>query len=234
MTPSPPSCRARSTHGGLGSPVPSEQVSEGPECSRVRDRRDPAADAPTPNSGRRGPTGLSPVRRPTVPEGPAPGCLFIEGDAVVAEDMLLRDADFPPYCVRMQHPADYLVSSSPVSEYITHTPGRHRRLIARISWQKSATEFIPMSFVCDTGAPMGFYLSETAREVLRSLGRIREEDRSGLFSLHVQGLGATAVDDTPRGYCPANIMGLRILQRVGLVVEPDCNSFVFVRPPLAW
>lgn len=91
---------------------------------------------------------------------------------VSAADMLLQDADFPDNYVNMQHPEDYKVVSKPFVEYIPHFSGHNNRLIVRVCWEKSNTEFVPMSFVCDTGAPMGLYLSTKATNLLRSIGRV--------------------------------------------------------------
>ena len=160
--------------------------------------------------------------------------MMLDADSEVVEDLLLRDADFPAYFVRMQHPQDYIVSSHPLAEYIAHTNDRHTRLIARISWKKGENEFVPMSFVCDTGAPMGFYLSEATRAALDSLGRVLEDDSNGQKYLVIPGIGSAAVEQTLPGHAPAKIMGLRVLRRVGLVLDHRTGKFSFSNAPSAW
>ena len=66
---------------------------------------------------------------------------------VITEE--LHDEDFPNEYVHMAHPDDY----KEVQEFTYHTRyGRHDRLIARVAW-KLTESVVPMSFVCDTGAP---------------------------------------------------------------------------------
>lgn len=152
----------------------------------------------------------------------------------VAQELLLHDADFPSHFVHMHHPDDAVISSTPITEFIEHIRPHHHRLIVRISWWKSDAEFVPMTFVCDTGAPMGFYLSDEAWRVLESIGRIEEDDRSGIFYIRIRDVGVAAVDETPAGHSPANIMGLTILRRVGLNIDPSTGRFRFLAAPSSW
>lgn len=150
---------------------------------------------------------------------------------VSAADMLLQDADFPENYVNMQHPDDYKIVSTPFTKYITHLLGHNNRLIARICWTKSNTEFVPMSFVCDTGAPMGLYLSTKATNILRNIGRITEDETGNIY-VNIQGIGKASVEPTPPGHAPANIIGLRLILKLGLSVGG--NAFQFNNQPHAW
>ncbi len=138
-----------------------------------------------------------------------------ERKEVTASGFILQDADFPDHYVNMQHPCDYSPVSSPFVEYIPHFHGRHRRLIVRVCWQVNETQYVPMSFVCDTGAPMGLYLSEVSHAVLICYGRIKEDEIGNEYT-YVEGAGKVSVELSPHGHAPANIMGLELLTKLGL------------------
>ena len=76
-----------------------------------------------------------------------------------------------------------------------------------------------MSFVCDTGAPMGFYLSSMARNKLINSDRIQEDETGNEYVMLNGGIGKAAVESTPDG--PANIIGLRVLMKLELAVNRD-------------
>jgi hypothetical protein len=81
------------------------------------------------------------------------------------DELLLTNADFPDYFTSMAHPDDYILSEERVFETIYHTKPHHNRLLLRASWkieQNGNTHYLPMTFVCDTGAPMYFYLCSRA------------------------------------------------------------------------
>lgn len=129
------------------------------------------------------------------------------------------DADFPDHYEHMAHPDDYKNVEQPFTTYIPHF-----RLIVRACWKISDKQYLPMSFVCDTGAPMGFYLSALARNKLKSYNRIKE-DETGNEYVVLQDIGKAAVEPTPNGHAPANIVGLRVLTKLGLCLYPD-GTFV--------
>lgn len=134
---------------------------------------------------------------------------------VSAADMLLQDTDFPNNYVNMQHPDDYEVVGNPFVEYIPHFSGHNNRLIVRVCWKKNDTEFVPMSFVCDTGAPMGLYLSTKATNILRNIKRV-VEDETGNEYVEIFGIGKASIEPTPPGHAPANIIGLRVIMKLEL------------------
>jgi hypothetical protein len=144
---------------------------------------------------------------------------MIDSTDVSAADLLLQDADFPDNYVDMQHPDDYKLVDSALVEYIPHFSGHHNRLIIRVCW-KVNDKYMPMSFVCDTGAPMGLYLSEKALSLLMRHGRVIEDETGNEYA-EISGVGKAAVEPTPPGHAPANIMGLRLLVKLGLSLRPD-------------
>ena len=81
-----------------------------------------------------------------------------------SDDFLLQDADYPSYFKRMQHPEDLKEFKQPlIPEYnIRHKKRGHHRLLFRISFEMQNGLFIPITFLCDTGAPSHFYLSREA------------------------------------------------------------------------
>jgi hypothetical protein len=155
---------------------------------------------------------------------------------IAAAELLLQDADFPDNYINMQHPDDYSVLKQPFIEYITNTYAHHYRLIIRACWKLSEDEYMPMSFVCDTGAPTALYLSEKAYKILSKHRRVLEDDAGNVYA-NICGTGPAAVEPTPPGHAPANIIGLKLLLRLGLDLDPDKSmynsSFVLKNMPFA-
>ena len=74
-----------------------------------------------------------------------------------------------------------------------------------------------MTFVCNSGAPGGFYFSEQALNMLSDAKRVKEDDLSNLYLQTDR--GKFAVTDTPQRHQPANIIGLRLLEKYGLMIS---------------
>ena len=146
--------------------------------------------------------------------------------------MLFRNADFPDQYVNMQHPDDYKVVSEPFVEYINHSSGYKHRLIVRVCWQKSSTEFMPMSFVLDSGAPGHLYLSSKAQSMLEGMGRIHQDTEAFTAFVDILGAGQFPVQPSPPGYAPASIIGLGVIMKLGLRVRD--GGFAFEDAPVAW
>lgn len=128
----------------------------------------------------------------------------------------------------MAHLEDYTVQKQPITPVLTyHCRGPHRRLLLRISWRCAEDKYIPMTFLCDTGAPLGIYLSERAVELLVDEDLLHEGD-TGI--VHVM-LGAdqecfpAQVQDTPLNYGQSNLIGLPVLMKLGLTLSPDGFAF---------
>lgn len=146
---------------------------------------------------------------------------------------LLSNDDFPDDFVNMQHPDDFTVVSKPFVDYIPRFRCSNTRLIVRVCWRMSNTEFMPVSFVVDIGAPMGLYLSEKAYSELERVGRIRH-DQFGRYA-EIPGIGRAAVRLTPPGHVPANIVGLVLITELGLTIGPGIwQGFKIINAPDAW
>jgi hypothetical protein len=153
---------------------------------------------------------------------------MIEGH-VIEEELLLMNEDFPEYFINRAHPSDYLLTNNPViTEFIFHRKQYHNRLIIRISW-KVGDLYVPISFVLDTGAPNGFYLSEQARKCL--LPRIEMDDLDNEYIVIKNTENKSKkiiVSPVPSNHAPANIMGLKALMFFGLVLREDSISFLYL------
>ena len=156
---------------------------------------------------------------------------------IAAAELLLQDVDFPDNYVNMQHPDDYSILEKPFVEYITNSYAHHYRLIVRVCWKLNEDKYMPMSFVCDTGAPTALYLSEKAYKILSQHKRVLEDDAGNVYAV-IRGTGAAAVEPTPPGHAPANIIGLKLLLRLALELGPDRSlhdsDFVFKKMPVAF
>lgn len=143
-------------------------------------------------------------------------------DDNTSDELLLHDDDFPPNYKNMAHPLDYL----PVGDYTKpnmhfNKKSHHNRLIFRIYWAIGSDLFVPLSFVCDTGAPMYFYLSPKAKHVLYQ--RILTDDIQQEYAIINN--KKVSISDTPQNHLPSNIIGLLMLAHLGLKINADSFSF---------
>jgi hypothetical protein len=149
--------------------------------------------------------------------------LMVEDSEVTVGDLLLHDADFPNGYVHMKHPEDAVVTEQAMAPVLTrHKRAHHHRLILRVSFKLQDGKFVAFSFVCDTGAPDSIYLSPETDDILFRGGR-RIEDDAGNTYINILGRRA-ATRETPRTHQPANIIGLTLLEHLGLSLE---DGFTF-------
>lgn len=153
----------------------------------------------------------------------------MNSDVVVTEELLLHDEDFPNNYVHMAHPNDYKETNSffPCFTYHSHF-GRHDRLIARVAWKTSDGTVIPMSFVCDTGAPSHIYLSPEAMSVLdRNKLLLKDERDTPYVNMHINKNDTfpATVEETPSVHKHANILGLKSLKRLQFSLKGNNFSF---------
>lgn len=137
-------------------------------------------------------------------------------------DLLLHSEDFPSIYKNMAHPDDYIIRSSFIkNEYLIHHKKYHNRLIFRTSF-KLDNQFMPISFVVDTGAPMCFYLSDKAMLMLQT--RIQEDELQSKY-ISIQNKKAS-VQETPSNHKPANIIGLLMIERLGMTISSEGMRFL--------
>jgi hypothetical protein len=151
--------------------------------------------------------------------------LMIDDTEVAEGDLVLHDADFPDSYVHMKHPEDGVVVDGAIEpEFIRHKRAHHHRLLLRVSFRLANGKFAAFTFVCDTGAPDSFYLSSESDKLLADGGR-RLEDEAGNTYIEILGQRA-ATRETPRSHQPGNIIGLSLLERLGLSLEVGRFRFV--------
>ena len=146
------------------------------------------------------------------------------------EELLLVESDFPSSFHNMAHPNDFESVTSPFLDYITHSEDGHNRIIVRACFDDGDGKFIPMSFVCNTGAPHSFYLSERGSNLLKSLGRIKNDELDNSFIILPDGFKAK-VQKTPQTHKNANIMGIRLLSHFRMKLTGDDLQFSFENWP---
>lgn len=146
----------------------------------------------------------------------------------------LHDEDFPSNYKNMAHPDDYTEVENFSPQFIYHSHfGKHNRLIARVAWKISDTVMIPMSFICDTGAPKHLYLSQEALETLAKYRLISEGETETLYVKIHKNITQTfnaPFEETPHMHKHANILGLKALRRLHLNLNDDnfCFNSEFV------
>ena len=153
----------------------------------------------------------------------------MEADTTVVEELLLHDEDFPSNYHNMAHPDDYKPINTFDPQFVYHSyHGRHDRLIARVAWKVSDALFVPMSFVCDTGAPSHLYLSKEAYRVLEEYKRLLTDDRGNQYvKIHLDETTTfnANVEETPHMHKNANIIGLKALIQLHLILKDKSFSF---------
>jgi hypothetical protein len=152
--------------------------------------------------------------------------LVIQETDVVKGELQLADADFPANFKNMAHPDDYIIQNQPIIERIFNCKPHHNRFLLRACWKVGDDQFIPMTFVCDTGAPMHFYLCPKATEILEGHKRIQMDELQTTFVVSNKGLKST-VQETPMSHQPGNVLGLLFLRQNGFFLTDDNHGFDF-------
>jgi hypothetical protein len=143
-----------------------------------------------------------------------------------SDEILLSSADFPASWSHMAHPDDYVETEEPIPlEIFYHSKPHHNRTLLRASFKVGEGRFVAMSFIVDSGAPSGIYLSPAARSKLEACGRLGVDEADNEF-IEIVGLGKTSVQDTVVIHQPANIIGLPLIRKLGINFGAD-------RPALA-
>lgn len=141
------------------------------------------------------------------------------------EEVALCSDDFP-WRSMSSHTDDYQETATPMEPELIfhHVRGKNNRLWLRISWELGPNKFVPMSFLLDTGAPRHFYMSEEAISTLEAADLTGIDDDTDVEWTTVFGRKAL-IELTP--HQPANIIGLKMLKRLGLQLFEDEPHFAF-------
>ncbi|KAL3134786.1 hypothetical protein ABBQ32_007771 [Trebouxia sp. C0010 RCD-2024] len=134
-----------------------------------------------------------------------------------ANEVAYSELDFPDLYVRMAHPADYKETSEPIEpHFLYHDRPAHFRLLLRASFRLASNLYIPMTFLCDTGVPGGFYFSHDAMTVFTNAKRVMQSD---LYHPYIQTCaGSIPVSEAQQLHQPANLLGLHALRKYGLML----------------
>lgn len=126
------------------------------------------------------------------------------------DELLLHDDDFPKYYKNKEHPDDYLSFDSYAPQIIYHKKSHHNRLIFRVPW-KINDKYVPVSYVCDTGAPMYLYLNKKTRLLLDERIKTDELDYEYVEIEINDNIRKIPVAETPMSHPDINIIGLCLL-----------------------
>ena len=133
------------------------------------------------------------------------------------ETIMIDNRDFPCNFFNGRHPEDLKVLEKPIEpEFILNEI--NLRLILRNSFEVN-NGYLPMSFLIDTGAVGCLYFSEEAMKAMignNLIIRAREEIVRVRFGPNNGKIMKAAVQTTPKTFEPANIMGLKMLLKLGL------------------
>lgn len=157
-----------------------------------------------------------------------------EDEQELTSFVMLQDSDFPEHYRNKCHPEDYISISEPISETHFHLKLHHSRLLLRHTFKLSETEFLPVTFVCDTGAPSSLYLCSRLKEILLRSGRIKIQEDTLVEYIKVDGR-KLIVMDTPSCHENVNIIGLNALMFFQLQINYNFSektpSFSFLSIP---
>ena len=134
-----------------------------------------------------------------------------------ANEVAYTELDFPDFYVKMAHPEDYKETFEPIEPYLFyHKRPEHHRLLLRASFRLASKLYSPMTFLCDTGVPGGFYLSHDAMTTLTNAKRVLQSD---IHQPYIQTCaGNVPVCEAQQLHQPANLLGLHVLQKYGLTL----------------
>ena len=146
-----------------------------------------------------------------------------------SEDLLLSEADFPSHYQKFAHPEDYIIQSTPIEpECIFRSCLGHNQLIYRTSIYAAPEKYFSLSFICNTGAPKHIYLVPKAIKLFQLCNRIHTDNETDLSWITVS-YKKCPISVTPLVQQPANILGLKMLCRLGLQLSD--HEFEFNSSP---
>lgn len=131
-------------------------------------------------------------------------------------ELLLHDENFPSHYINKQHPQDYLISEIPIKELFYHKTSFYSRLFVRLSF-KIDDKFIPISCICDTGAPKFLYLTQKARNVLKK--RIKQDELLNEYmEINLNNISMKiGLSEPLTTFNDVNIIGILLLEKLGLI-----------------
>jgi hypothetical protein len=136
--------------------------------------------------------------------------------------ILLQQSDFPDYYINMIHPNDYLPTTNTIIEKIFHKKKNHNLLLLRMSFKIYEKYYIPMTFVCDTGAPGFIYLSKKGKKLIEKKILTDELDNEYIV---IGDNKKILISDSPNNHSECNIIGLRLLQYFELKLTSEGFDF---------
>ncbi len=145
-------------------------------------------------------------------------------------DLLLDLRNFTSNFVNGYHPDDGKFDARPITpEYIIHDRDNTLRLFLRISFRVLLKEkicYFPLSFIIDTGAIESFYLSPHSKKYFSGTGRIKKNDDEQEWIVidhrtESRRQFKAFIRETPAVHLPANIIGLKMLKKLGLYLNDE-------------
>ena len=142
------------------------------------------------------------------------------------DNEMLHDVDFPDYFINKHHPDDYKLIRDYYIEKIYNTRTDHNRLILRICVKLGNVFFVPISFICDTGAPSYLYFNPVTYRLIAE--RILRDELGMEYLLINEKV--FPIKNSPPAHHDVNIIGLRALNKFGFFMD-EPETFDFLRLP---
>lgn len=144
------------------------------------------------------------------------------------DSIMIQEADFPDYFIDKHHPDDFKPKNININpEFIFHKLSDHNRIILRISIKTGPRTYIPLSFVCDTGAPSYIYVNKITRRLIKD--RITDDGAGNeIIIISNKRMG---LKTSPALHEDTNIIGLLGLSFFKLYFEENGVGFNFYNLP---
>jgi hypothetical protein len=168
-----------------------------------------------------------------------PSVMILPASNFSVRTIMLTNMDFPNNFVDMKYPDDYIPVADPtLQECTVHSCDTYLRLIMRISW-KIDGGFLPMSFILDTGAMSDVFLSKEGLAAFEKYKLVRRDGLDNRFAPLRFGKKndqqmKCLIQTTPENFEPANLIGLKLLLRLGLHLNKSSFEFDHLSKQEAW
>ena len=127
---------------------------------------------------------------------------------------------------------DYLLCNEPIAPVLSTTQeGSHFTYTLRISWKCGASQYIPMTFVVDSGAAYDFHLTTDATLLLKQYKRIDAQNKVLICPVgEEEPYVAQCYLKSPK-IVGVNMIGIRFIREFGFNVQ---EGDAFLQRPFAF
>lgn len=143
-----------------------------------------------------------------------------------SRDSLFKKLPFEEIYASLSYKDDYKVRDKPVSpEFWKVRDGSMFRYMFRMSWKVGESQYIPMTFVVDSGLVESLYLCEQAGQALDAVGKISKskgwKEDEEVFEVELREGYVVPCLPSPLECEPANFVGIKFISKFGFLSKDD-------------